>query len=165
MAIERERKFLVDPKKLPSALGVANVFPVVTGYFTRDGVAIRVSSKNMGSLTEKCKICFKGPGSEQREEFEYTIPNEDARALLRLAPTQLMKYRFELDGWEIDSIDLGVVGPDGSTKLWMAEWEEHPGKSPLPSPLPEWIFREVTEEPREYSNQAIAWKYGRKAIR
>ena len=46
----------------------------------------------------------------------------------------------------------------------MAEWEEHPGKSPLPNPLPPWIFREVTEEPREYSNQALAWKYGRKVI-
>lgn len=169
MAIERERKFIVDPRKgmLRQLLGLQtreNVSSIETGYFTRDGVAVRVSSKNRGTSREKCKICFKSPGTEERQEFEYTIPNEDAHELLKLAPTRLTKYRYDIDGWEIDCIDLGVIGPDGTASCWMAEWEEHPGKSPLPNPLPEWIDREVTEEPREYSNQALAWKYGKKWV-
>lgn len=88
MVIERERKFLVIKEKLPTDFLAA--MPggknIQTGYFTRGNVAIRVSRKNVGQPDEKCKVCFKGPGTEERQEFEYTIPNKDAEALIELAP-------------------------------------------------------------------------------
>lgn len=155
MAIERERKFLLIRENLPRSLGRGKI--IQTGYFTKDSVAIRVSIKNLGGEDEKSKICFKSPGTEERQEFEYTIPTEDAKALLVLAPTFLSKTRWDREGWEIDRFDLPT-----DTELWVAEWEEREGKGPIPNPLPDWIGQEVTEQPELYSNQALAWKYGRK---
>lgn len=171
MAIERERKFLVIKDKLPSDFFTRTTGKqaIQTGYFTRGNVAIRVSRKNVGQPSEKCKVCFKGPGTEERQEFEYTIPNKDAEALIELAPTFLQKVRYDFEGWEIDCIDISKSpmndhlqgkAAEGPHEIWVAEWEEHEGKAAIPSPLPEWIDREVTEEPRVYSNQALAWKHG-----
>ncbi len=158
--IERERKFLVDHTKLPP-LPVGRI--ITTGYFTAGDVAIRVSKSSSG----KAKICIKGPGTEERQEFEYTIPMEDAEKMLELAPTCLGKCRYDLDGWEIDSISMpGFFMYDtdptkASHHLWMAEWEEHEGKQPIPDPLPKWITRDVTEA-GFYKNSNLAFYYGRK---
>lgn len=158
MAVERERKFLVNCKKLPT-LPTGNV--LYAGYFTKPGesgrVAIRVT-KRVGGV---CKVCFKGPGTEVREEFEYTIPTEDGERMLDMAPTHLTKTRYELDGWEIDHytnvppvfICAGRVG-----ELWVAEWDESHTGMTVP-PIPEWIVREITEEPDTYGNQALAWNF------
>ncbi len=169
MAIERERKFLVDWQKLPGSIFdrgmVRDCKEIHTGYFTKDGVAIRVSVRDLGQPTEKCKVCFKSPGgSLEREEYEYTIPTSDALSLLNLAPTRIKKDRFDLDGWEIDHLTINVSDEPGVpvlTDMWMAEWEETPGKQPFPETLPDWSSVEVTTDP-DYSNQALAWKYGRR---
>lgn len=151
MAIERERKFLVDHSKLPEA-ALKEYYDLVSGYFTDGPVAIRIASR----LGGKQKICFKGPGTEEREEFEYVVPPDDAERLLALAPTQIKKRRYEYEGWEIDRIEVGPY-----RHLWLAEWEEGPNKGGVPTPLPAWITREVTEE-LGYSNMSLAWRYGRK---
>jgi len=160
MALERERKFLVDPALLPLEATRKGV-SIQAGYFTQGPVAIRVTSR-LGNDVSKQKICFKGPGSEERQEFEYTIPNADAEALLALSPTNLFKLRYEYQGWEIDCIDLPSEARSPK-RLWVAEWEEAEGKPSIPSPLPDWIIEEVTHRPEEFSNAALAWKYGRKA--
>lgn len=151
MVLERERKFLVDPSKLPP---LTNGRIIEAGYFTQKRVAIRVTMRSDGV----CKICFKGPGAEERQEFEYRIPEADAAALLVLSPTHIVKTRYDHEGWEIDRFhfDHPTLG-----QFWMAEWEEHEGKPPIPNPLPAWITREVTSE-IEYTNMAIAWTFGRK---
>lgn len=151
MAIERERKFLVNPHLLPKE-ALESFYETQAGYFTDGPIAIRVTSRKGG----KQKVCFKGPGSEEREEFEYIIPKEDAERLLALAPTNIHKTRFEYGGWEIDKIR---TTPDAD--LWFAEWEEAPGKPPIPSPLPEWIGEEVTGRV-ELTNMRLAWTYGRR---
>lgn len=151
MAIERERKFLVDHTKLPKFVKLALEVDdqticrkMKTGYFTKDGVAIRASVGNVGRHNPKSKVCFKGSGLELREEFEYNIPLEDALRLVELAPFKVEKTRIEYRGWEIDFFNLGGV---------MAEWEYHEGKDdPV---LPEWILSEVTDDVR-YTNQKIA---------
>lgn len=161
MAIERERKFMVDCTRLPLEATRKGVV-IEAGYFTEGPVAIRVTSR-LGADVSKQKICFKGPGTEARQEFEYTIPNADAEALLKLSPTFLHKLRYEYQGWEIDCIDLPAVDGTLARQLWVAEWEEAEGKPSIPSPLPEWITKEVTHLPQWYSNAALAWKYGKKA--
>ncbi len=153
MNLERERKFLVVKEKLPKDLGKGK--RIQTGYFTNDNVAIRVSIGNQGEPNEKCKICFKGPGTEERQEFEYTIPNEDAHALIKLSPTYLTKTRYDFEGWEIDCLDLPTE------KFWMAEWEEHEGKAPIPEVKPEWVGYEVTSK-IEFTNMRIAWTFPRR---
>lgn len=148
MAIERERRFIVDAKKLPP-LPPGRL--IRTGYFTRDGVAIRVSISSAGAH----KVCFKSPGTIERLEFEYSIPRIDAEALLEMAPTILEKTRYDLDGWEIDEFHI-------ADKFWLAEWEDQAGKPELDEAnLPEWIGREVTHL-RYATNQSVAFSYGRK---
>lgn len=158
MPTERERKFLINPNLLPPE-AFKSFYDTEAGYFTKEGVAIRVTSRKGG----KQKVCFKGPvfdkESGARAEFEYIIPWKDAGELLGLAPTHLSKRRFEYEGWEIDYFE-GILVND-IQELWMAEYEEKEGKSPCPDPLPPWVVKEVTGDP-EYSNQALAWKYGKK---
>lgn len=149
MAIERERKFMVHFDRLPPE-AFLSFFETEAGYFTNDLIAIRVTSRKGG----KQKVCFKGPGTEEREEFEYVIPKEDAERLLALAPTNIKKTRYEYQGWEIDSLNI----PGG---LWVAEWEEAEGKPSIPSPLPVWIGEEITGK-AALTNMALAWTYGRR---
>lgn len=144
--IERERKFLVAPHLLPE-LPAGRV--IEAGYFTKEGIAIRCTIRSDGVQ----KVCFKGPGLGEREEYEYSIKDKDIRGLMNLAPTYLKKTRYDFEGWEIDHFP--------ELNLWMAEYEEAEGKPPIPNPLPRWITREVTEDSM-YTNMALAWRYGRK---
>lgn len=157
MSIERERKFLVDERILLPVLVKRGIVAknIETGYFTHphdQSPAIRVSLRDIGTDREKCKICFKGKGTIEREEFEYTIPSVDAKRLVQMAPTFVKKQRFEMDGWEIDRIELlsGV--------LWIAEWEEAEGKMEAPVTVmrPDWIIKEVTDDVR-FANQYLAY--------
>ena len=95
MATERERKFLVHGDRLPKEL--PNVSIIEAGYFT-DGTnpfAIRVTARDSDTSRAKYKICIKGPGTLERAEFEYSIPRDDARELLHLAPTKLTKDKLK----------------------------------------------------------------------
>lgn len=172
MAIERERKFLVKTEYLPldvyAMMREGEGHTIKSGYFTRDGVAIRVTLKNHGKPGARYKVCFKSPGGEERQEFEYTIPQADALALMELAPAVLTKERFDYEGWEIDRITVNHGTKDNPllTDLWVAEWEEHipadPQEQPkiIPEKLPAWIDREVTGE-HDFSMQGLCWEYGR----
>ena len=153
MAIESERKFLVDVRKLPPEILKADFYAVESGYFTEFGNAIRVTHRVGG----KCKFCLKSPVAEVRYEFEYTIPEPDARRMLDLSPTHLVKHRTVFQGWEVDRIELGGTTED----LWIAEWEKHEGQLEFPAVLPAWIVKEVTGE-YEFSMQGLAWKWGRR---
>lgn len=149
--IERERKFLVNTGSLPE-LPPGKV--IEAGYFTNGPVAIRVTIRDDGTANARYKVCFKGPGTVEREEYEYSVPAEDARAMMKLSPTYIRKVRVDLEGWELDCFVL-----NGRT-FWMAEFEEGEGK-PFPEKLPVWVGIEVTEVP-DFTNMKLAWKYGRK---
>lgn len=157
MAIESERKFLIDHKRLPPE-ALEKFYDVEAGYFTDGEVAIRVTSRVGG----KQKVCFKGPVTDvktgARLEFEYIIPEKDALELLVLAPTTLKKRRYDYNGWEIDKFEKSFRPQD---ELWMAEYEEKEGKPPL-GELPPWVLEEVTGDPT-FSNQQLAWSLGDKA--
>lgn len=159
MNVERERKFIVDPRKLPRGL-LRNRRKITTGYFVDRPCAVRIAYRE-GELS---KICVKGPGTGERLEFEYGIPQEDGRALLELAPTRIVKHRHDLRGWEIDEfVDVpGFVPGIPDEPLWLAEWEEDLDKPAIPDPLPPWILFEVTDNPA-FSNAALAFAHGTKS--
>ena len=164
MAIESERKFLVDYSKLPQKYLEAfqkNYRVSEAGYFTRPGEpAVRVTVGNHGRDKPKYKHCTKGFGTEHRPEYEFPISAEDALALLELAPTYLHKHRIDMDGWEIDLFSH-IYGPFGG-KLCIAEWEIHGANKPLEGPFPQWVKQEVTHLPR-FTNQSLAWEFGQKS--
>ena len=142
MAVEIERKFLVVGDAWRSATAVY----YSQGYLNRDKartVRVRIAG-------DQAFLTIKGiTQGASRAEFEYTIPVEDAKALLAICEQPLIeKYRrkitYEGFVWEVDEFlgeNFGLV---------VAEIE-------LPSedtqfPKPEWIGKEVTQDERYYNS-------------
>jgi adenylate cyclase len=95
-------------------------------------------------------LTIKGRGTRRRAEFEYPIPVGHARALMRLCgPAIIRKTRHRLGPWELDRY-AGIL-----RGLWLAEVELDRVTAPVPAPRPQWLSREVTEDPR-YTNARLA---------
>jgi adenylate cyclase len=152
MATEIERKFLFDPDKLP-ALGEPAV--ITQGYIPAEGAAVRVRLKNA-----KAFLTVKGETAGMtRSEFEYEIPPEDARAMLKelCAPPLIEKKRYVLiyEGhrWELD-----FFGGE-NTGLFLAEVELQHADEPVA--LPPWVIREVTLDSRYYNANLRTFPFSR----
>lgn len=150
---EIERKFLVAD--LSAALSSAvSADEIAQGYLSaRSEATVRVRLRgNRGYLTVKSKNI----GCE-RGEWEYEIPADDARQMLELSETAILRktrYLVPFGGftWEIDVFS----NPGG---LVLAEVELPAADTPFPRPS--WLGREVTSDPA-YFNSAIA-RNGQKA--
>ena len=143
MGTEIERKFLVGVDNLPKKLPKGELY--VQGYLATDPtVRIRYSEK--GSW-----ITVKGPGRMKRGEWEYKIPNKDAKEMLKLCKTKLRKIRryvrYVTDVWHVDEF----LGP--LKGLWLAEIELETKNQGFQ--FPPWVKGEVTKDPR-YSNANLA---------
>ena len=151
MATEIERKFLM---KNESWRGLAPGVHYRQGYLSKgDGATLRIRTiEDQGFLT------VKGPTSNgSRLEFEYPIPLEDAVEMLAALATaplvEKLRHKIEYQGfiWEVDEF-LGE-----NTGLIFAEIElNHPDQ---PFPLPPWIGREVTGDPRFYNSNLARIPY------
>jgi len=154
MAIEIERKFLVTGDGWRDAAHA--VIPMAQGYINDMGALDR------GTQQASVRVRIEGQGAalnlksrtlgRSRQEFEYPIPVEDARALLALCVGGLIDKRRHLvqhEGllWEVDEF-LG-----DNAGLVVAEVElEHPDQVVS---LPSWVGEEVTDDARYY-NVALA---------
>ncbi|MDE6299934.1 MAG: CYTH domain-containing protein [Muribaculaceae bacterium] len=145
MGLEIEHKYLV--KDLSYREMSEKKFHIIQGYLSKDPErTVRVRIKD-----DKAFITIKGitTNGESREEFEYEVPVEDARRMLRLAlPGLIEKIRYIVpwDGmiWEVD--DFISPNPD----LTVAEVE-------LPSSghhysLPPFAGENVTGNPAYYNS-------------
>jgi adenylate cyclase len=144
MALEIERRFLVRAAMLP---------PLSDGRHYEQCYLSDIPSVRVRLIDDKeAFLTIKTEGGMTREEYEYAIPVDDARDLMRLTPWSVVaktRFKLPLDGlvWEVDRYD----GDNGG--LWSAEVE-------LPSEdtaveLPGWLAREVTEE-RRFNNANLA---------
>lgn len=144
MAIEIERKFLVADVEAALAAAVSSS-EIAQGYLSpapEATVRVRVRGER-GYLTVKSK----NRGIE-RNEWEYEIPADDARQMLRLSQTAVIskvRYLVPFGGltWEVDVFS----NPAG---LVLAEVE-------LPSAgcdvlLPPWLGREVSGDPAYFNS-------------
>ena len=146
MAIEIERKFLVDKTRWqPAVEGVR----YRQGYLC-PGTGITVRIRVAG---EQAFVTIKGPTrGYSRAEYEYPIPLSDAEEMLtNLCQQPLIektRYRVEYAGhwWEVD-----VFG--GANKGLILAEIELPREDTRFS-LPPWIDREVSGDPR-YFNSAL----------
>lgn len=145
MAIEIERKFLVQGRAWKSSRGVL----YRQGYLNRHPertVRVRIAGK-------KAFLTVKGlTRGASRLEFEYPIPFADAQRLLRLCEGPLVeklrrKIRHRGLTWEIDEF-LGR-----NKGLFIAEIELD--KESRMFDRPEWCGPEVTHDPR-YFNSNLA---------
>lgn len=174
-AVEIERKFVVDAKKLPKTVTSApehapNVHNIQQGYLARDfasGVIARVRivqsfTPKGGSVISEVRgeMTVKGPGSISRPEVNIRIDIAQAEALMTLCSTRIDKRRHFIPAenglvWEVDEFEGALKG------LWLAEIE-------LPSvstsvPFPEWVAEEVTYEPA-FTNERLAVLYSSNVI-
>jgi adenylate cyclase len=147
MGVEIERKFLVDPSRLPPLSGYPSSI-LKQAYLSRGaGRTVRVRIQD-----DEAFLTIKGPAEGiSRLEFEYPIPKEDAAALLLLCDGGTIdktRYQIPHDGfiWELD------VFRGDNEGLIVAEIE-------LPSPetpfaRPPWVTEEVSTDHR-YANSAL----------
>ncbi|MEN0052784.1 MAG: CYTH domain-containing protein [Mucilaginibacter sp.] len=145
MAVEIERKFLVDHEKWQQ-LAKPEGKHYRQGYILSDNtktIRVRVTPEH-GYIT--IKGATKGIS---RSEYEYTIPAAEGVELLdNFAVSELEKIRYNIsfEGkiWEVDEF-LGQ-----NKGLLMAEIElEHETET---FKLPEWITLEVTDDKRYYNS-------------
>lgn len=149
MAIEIERKFLVAD--LDAALaGAVACERIAQGYLSADPeatVRVRIRGER-GFLTVKSR----NRGAE-RGEWEYEIPESDARELLGLSQTPIIdkvRHRVPFGGlvWEVDVFSR----PAG---LVLAEVELP--RADVSVCLPPWVGADVTSDARYFnSNLALS---------
>lgn len=145
MGVEIEKKFLVKDDSY--RIMAKCVSKIVQGYLNRDPertVRVRIKD-NIGFITVKGKN-----EGDTRLEFEYEIPLNDAKSMLKLCSGRVLdksRYYVEFEGyvWEVDEFH-GSLEP-----LTVAEIE-------LPSsdtvfPVPPFIGKEVTGESKYYNSQ------------
>ncbi len=148
MGREIERKFLVTGDAWRA--NVVRTRAMAQAYIARGAhasVRVRIVDDAGGRLTIKGRV-----SGLSRDEFEYDIPLEDARALIALRHGRLLaKRRHDVmhDGrlWEVDVFEGEFSG------LVIAECElEREDEAVI---RPDWLGREVTADPRYY-NAALA---------
>ena len=150
MALEIERKFLVDKKKLVK-LKFTGGERISQGYLsTEPNKIVRVRTrKNRGFLTIKSANI-----GIVRQEFEYEIPFADAEEILKLCvPNTLTKIRYKVDYaghiWEVDIFEGRHAG------LILAEVEINSLDEYVK--IPDWVGEEVSHNPQYFnSNLAIS---------
>lgn len=149
MALEIERKFIVDGDSYKTA--ATGHRRMEQGYLCTDAdatVRVRIAGES-AYITVKSRN--KGA---VRGEWEYGIPVADARQLLALCGDRVLaKTRWFVPAgsgmtWEVDEFDGRLAG------LTVAEIELPAADTPLP-PLPPFIGREVTGDPRYYNSRLV----------
>ncbi|WP_314105049.1 CYTH domain-containing protein [uncultured Stenotrophomonas sp.] len=158
MGLEIERKFLVTSDAWQAAAHA--VIPMAQGY-VNDTAAIE-----SGAQKASVRVRIQGDAAflnlksreigHTRQEFDYPIPVEDARALLALCVGGLIDKRRHLVRhggllWEVDEF-LG-----DNAGLVVAEVELEHADQPID--LPEWAGDEVTDDVRYYNLALAAHPY------
>jgi adenylate cyclase len=151
MPTEIERKFLVKGDEWRS-LGKGTLYR--QGYLaTKKGCSVRVRL-----VGDRGYLTIKGlTEGISRAEYEYLIPAEDAREMLDTlcdrALIEKTRYRVEYSGliWEIDEF----VGENQG--LIVAEVELKDANQPID--LPNWIGKEVSDDPRYFNVNLVQYPY------
>lgn len=145
MALEIERKFLVDEKKIPAQI-LQRGEKISQGYLcTEPARTVRVRIKGQrGFITIKSANV-----GIVRQEFEYEIPLEDAQELLKLCKPNILekvRYKVEYEGhtWEVDVFKGKLEG------MILAEVELTCAEEYVE--LPDWIEREVSGDAKYFNS-------------
>lgn len=147
MGVEIERKFLVTGSAWRSS--VVKSVAIDQGYLETSKATVRVRT-----LDDLAFLTIKGMTSGiTRSEWEYEIPMDDARQMLDelCGSRRLTKVRhFLMHGGHEWTIDVFEGELDG---LVMAEVELKSDDENVD--LPEWIEREVSDDPQYYNSNMV----------
>ena len=150
MAKEIERKFVVDPAKLPNDLiGI----DYQQGYLSiNDSGVTRIRIIN-----DKAVLTIKSKTVEiSRDEFEYDIPYKDALRLINLSQGEVIHktrsvIEYENKTWEVDEFHGKNKG------LWLAEIELTDEKEDFIKP--NWVMEEVSKDKKYYNSYLCLHPY------
>ena len=150
MAKEIERKFIVDPAKLPNDLiGI----DYQQGYLSiNDSGVTRIRIIN-----DKAVLTIKSKTVEiSRDEFEYDIPYKDALRLINLSQGEVIHktrsvIEYENKIWEVDEFHGKNKG------LWLAEIELTDEKEDFIKP--NWLMEEVSKDKKYYNSYLCLHPY------
>ena len=175
MGTEIERKYLIHKELI--TLPVLNklehgapIRKIAQGYLSTDPertVRVRMVKHwhRMGDFATNTMfsyITIKGkPTGCSCPEFEYTIPEEDAKELFKMCSDKIFKtrYAFECEGltlsrkWEVDVFHGDNEG------LIVAELEVYEEKDYKDVIIPDWIATEVTGDPKYYNSSLVKNPY------
>jgi len=148
MAIEIERKFLVDISKLPP---LAKGKKIKQGYLLAHSPSIRIRIAD-----DKAYLTIKSKPTNHisRSEFEYEIPLSDGLELLHECKELIIsKIRYEITHqnhlWELDIFE----GENEGLVVAEIELEDEDEKFYLP----DWVLSEVSDDKR-YTNANLISK-------
>lgn len=149
--MEIERKFLVEGSDWRSS---AQGETYRQGYLN----AAKERTVRIRSTGSRGFITIKGPAiGATRVEYEYEIPEEDADAILEelceKPVIEKIRYRITLEKhtWEIDEF-LGENAGLIIAEVELLEEDESFER-------PQWLGREVTEDPRYFSSSLVKNPY------
>jgi len=143
MALEIERKFLVDTSKWAPADQGTRMTQAYLGLYPSPTVRIRIAG-------DKAYLTIKGRSNTiSHPEFEYEVPVEDAMEMLKLAisgPVEKTRYEIWHEGflWEVDIFSGKNQG------LVMAEIELESEDQEFARP--DWLLQEVSGDERFYNS-------------
>ena len=150
MAKEIERKFIVDPAKLPGNLSGIDY---QQGYISiNDSGVTRIRIIN-----DKAVLTIKSKTVEiSRDEFEYDIPYKDALRLINLSQGEVIHktrsvIEYENKTWEVDEFHGKNKG------LWLAEIELTDEKEDFIKP--NWLMEEVSKDKKYYNSYLCLHPY------
>lgn len=154
MAIEIERKFIVDPKRIHLDRSTVFSRELKQGYLGIDpasSVRIRLET-SIVTGEEQAFLTVKGLSKgASRSEYEYSIPVTDAREMLAICQYTLSKTRWYVlhaeQSWHVDEYHGENAG------LITAEIELEDENASVV--VPDWATEEVTGD-HSYSNLALA---------
>lgn len=151
MAKEIERKFLVEGDFMPYVTSSSHI---EQGYVARsEELTLRIRTRDdKGFLTIKGRSNAAGMS---RDEWEYEIPVDEARELLRFSRGTIDKTRYLVPaGRHIFEVDRFYGANEG---LVVAEVELTDENEPFERPA--WLGREVTGDRRYYNSQLLKNPY------
>lgn len=148
MSTETERKFLVRGEFRDKAVKKIEILQAYISVDPQKTIRIRISD-NEAFLTIKSP---RKTGSIARGEWEFRIPNKDAKELLAIClPGKVVKTRYLVPSGK-HTIEVDVFH-DKNEGLVFAEIELSSEDEEFLKP--EWLGEEVTGDPRYYNSNLI----------
>ena len=151
MAKEIERKFLVDPLRLPV---LETPYVIKQGYIpTIQKATVRIRISN-----DKAFLTLKGKATGlTRSEFEYLIPVDDAEKMLQeLCASPLIEKKRYLIPYEGHTWELDIFEGDNAG-LIVAEIELNDEDEVFKKPP--WATKDVSFDPRYRNSNLITHPY------
>ena len=162
MALEIERKYLIDPKKFDKNECIKT--HIIQGYLKNsDNLVVRVRIEKYNGVNvwehswEEAYLTIKTKQvGITRNEYEYEIPVSDAKKMLKLCGNKIVEKNRYLYFDLIGKNELTIVVDEYLRKnkgLWTAE-VEYPNKK-VKTLVPEFAIKDITKDNR-YKNNNLA---------